>query len=278
MKVYNIIPILLASAGFASAATFWGVTNNNSLVSFDSSNPGVFQSTASITGLVGVDGQTPDPLAFIVNLSFNPGTGQFTGIDTNSNIYRIGLSGSSTLLNSTFSPAGFDAGLAYDPVTDGFLYADDAAARFNITNAGIATLVGSAFYGEGDTNQLSTPSIFGVAIDSALGSTYFLDANLGILAQAIEPDALELFTVGSLGTAVTAYGGLAFDSAGNLFASLSSDSLNSGFYSINQSNGAATLIGSFGQGVGVSTITIPEPSAALLGAIGALVLLRRRRA
>lgn len=276
MKLPLTLPLLLASVSLASAATFWGVTDSNNLVSFDSTSPSSFLSSVSITGLVAPDGVTTDPLAFIVNLSFNPTTGEFTGIDTNANIYRIGLSGNASIINNTFSPAGFDAGLAYDPFSGGFVFADDVASRFNITSAGIATLIGTATYGAGDVNELSTPSIFGVGIDPDFGSAFFLDASLGTLAQSFDPDALELFTVGSLGLEVTSFGDLAFDFGGNLFASLSTDALTSGFYSIDQSTGAASFIGSFGQGV--ATIAIPEPSAALLGAIGALTLLRRRRA
>jgi hypothetical protein len=276
MKPIKVLASLLASAGFAGAATMWGVTDTNQLVSFNSSAPGSLLSSATITGMVASDGTTPDPLATIVNLTFNPATGQFIGIDSNANIYTVNATGSTTLINNSFSPAGFDAGLSYDPFTGGFVYADDAAARFNITNAGIASLVGTAAYAAGDVNQATAPEIFGVAIDPDFGSAFFLDANLGILALALDPNAAELFTVGSLGFAVTSYGDLTIDADGNLFASLSTNGLDSGFYSVNPNTGAATLIGNFASGM--STITIPEPSAALLGAIGSLALLRRRRA
>jgi hypothetical protein len=266
----------LLSATPAHAATFWGVTDTNNLVTFDSAAPGSFLSTAPISGLVESDGITADPNAIIANLAYDPNTGQFIGIDSNANIYTVSASGTTTLLNNTFSPIGFDAGLAFDPFFDGFLYADDAADRFNLSTAGAASLVGDAFYGVGDPNEAFTPSLMGVGIDPDFGTTFFLDIARGSLAQAIDPAALELFTIGSLGVAFTGYGDLAFDSDGNLLASLSTDGLNSGLYSIDQITGAATLLGSFSQGVG--TITIPEPSSALLGAIGMIALLRRRRA
>jgi hypothetical protein len=65
---------------------------------------------------------------------------------------------------------------------------------------------------------------------------------------------------------------------GNLLASLSTDGLTSSLYSINSTTGAATTLGSFGAGVGLTAIAVPEPSTALLGGLGLLALLRRRRA
>lgn len=259
-----------------SAASLFGVTNGNNLVGFESSDPAVFTSSVPISGLFASDGVTLDVNAFVVNLSYNPATGQFFGIDTNANVYHIGLNGSATLLNNTFSPSGFDAGLSYDPFTGGFAYASDSAERFDLTSAGIATSVGPAAYAVGDANALTAPQVFGLAIDSDFGNAYFLDANLGILALALDPNAIELTTVGSLGLSVTAFGDLAIDFDGNLFAALSENGLTSSLYSINGTTGAATLIGALP--TGVSTIAVPEPSSALLGGLGALALLRRRRA
>ncbi|MFC7336548.1 DUF4394 domain-containing protein [Haloferula chungangensis] len=276
MKSLQALFFVLASSGLTSAATFWGVTDGNNLVSFDSANPGTFLTTTSISGLVASDGVTADPYASIVNLSYNPATGRFTGIDTNANIYQVAQTGDAVLLSNVFAPAGYDAGLAYDSFTGGFMYADDAGDRFNINNAGVASSVGSAYYATGDINELTAPSISGLAIDPDFGTAFFLDASLGIIAQALDPDALELFTLGDLGVSITSYGDLGFDLDGNLYASLSTDGLSSGFYAIDQLNGSASLIGSFGQGV--TTITIPEPSSTLLGAFGIMFLLRRRRA
>lgn len=278
MKKTTFLSIItaLASLQAVSAATFFGVSSGNQLVSFDSANPGSFLTSVPINNLLSSDGVTPDPFAAVINLSYNPTTGQFLGIDSNANVYQIGINGNTTLLNNTFSPTGFDAGLAYDPFTAGFAYADDSAERFNLTSAGAASLVGSAFYSAGDANEASTPQITGLAIDPDFGTAYFLDASLGILALAINPDATELFTIGSLGFSVTGYGDLGIDFEGNLYASLSTDGLGSDFYSINVNTGEATMIGSFTSGV--STIAIPEPSAALLGGLGLFALLRRRRA
>lgn len=202
MKLPLTLPLLLASVSLASAATFWGVTDSNNLVSFDSTSPSSFLSSVSITGLVAPDGVTTDPLAFIVNLSFNPTTGEFTGIDTNANIYRIGLSGNASIINNTFSPAGFDAGLAYDPFSGGFVFADDAASRFNITNAGIATLIGTAI-SEQDLPTIQSATLSWYSQDPTAARNWLASQpTLTDLQPAISYIALKITDQGDLTTAI----------------------------------------------------------------------------
>lgn len=268
--------IVAAHASTATAATFFGVTVDNELVSFDSSAPGAFLTNTPITGLFASDGVTPDPSAFVANLSYNAVSGQLLAIDSNANIYRLNITGGTVLLNNTFSPIGFGAGVSYDFITDAHLYADDAAGRFNITSAGTVTALADAAYAAGDPNAPSSPELFGVAVDTGLGgSAFFIDSNLNILANAFDVAAVELNTVGNLGLDVTSFGDLAIDFDGNLFASLSGNGLDSGFYSIDPTTGAASLVGAFSKGVG--TVTIPEPSAALLAGLGVLGFIARRR-
>lgn len=269
---------VLGLIGASHAASLFGVTADNFLVSFDTATPGVFSSSVAITGLVAADGVTPNASGAILNLSARPGNqpGEFQlyGIDDSANIYTIGLGGHATLVSSGFSPASFNAGFAYDPFNDNFVFAGTNAENYSVALDGGVSL-GSAFTYSGG----GSASLFGLAIDPILGTVFGLDAandQLSTSTNPLFPSNSELNLVGALGADVTAFGGIVVDWDGNLFASLSTDGLNSGLYSINPNTGAATAIGSFGNGV--TSLAVPEPSATLLGVVGALALLRRRRA
>ena len=272
---------MLASLGLlsvTSAASLFGVTTDNKLVSFDTSAPSVFQTSVTVTGLFDADGVTPNASGAILNLTARTTSGggfQLFGIDNNANVYTINLGGVATLVSSTFSPAGFSAGLAYDVLSDKLVYAGDNAENFSLTLAGAATVNPDFTYAGG-----GTPAIFGLGIDPFFGTAFAIDAlndSLSTSSETLFPAASELSIVGGLGLNVTSLGGLVVDLDGNLFASLSTDGLTSSLYSINAATGAATSLGSFGANVGLSSIAVPEPSAALLGGLGVLALLRRRR-
>ncbi len=264
----------------SSAAMLFGVTSDNKLVSFDSSSPSTFLSSATITGLFDGDGITPNSNGSILNLSarpgMDPGSFELYGIDNNANIYTVNLSGSATLVSAGFTPSGFSAGFAYDPFNNNFVYAGDDAENFSLSLAGAATANSNFTYAGG-----GTPSIFGLGIDPSFGTVFAIDASNGSLSTSLNPlfpSQSELTIVGSLGLAVVSFGGLVADWDGNLFASLSTDGLTSSLYSIDPNTGAATSLGGFGAGVGMSTLAIPEPSTALLGGLAVLALFRRRRA
>lgn len=271
-----IAAIAAATTHFTSAATFFGVTEDNELVTFDSSNPGTFLTNTPITGLFDADGTTPNLNGSILNLSArftSPGNFQLYGIDNNANVYTLNLGGVASLISSSFSPAGFNAGLAHDPFNDNFVYAGDNAENFSLSLAGAATANPNFTYAVG-----GTPAIFGLGIDPFLGTAFAIDALNDSLSTTSEigfPVDSELSIVGGLGVDVTAFGGLVVDFDGNLFASLSEDGNSSSLYSIDSATGAATLVGAFSKGVG--TVTIPEPSAALLAGFGVLGFIARRR-
>lgn len=268
----SLLPVLLLSATFvlpSAAGILTGITTDNQLVTFDSSNPSTFLSAVPINGLV-------DPLAHIVNLAYHAGDGRFYGIDSNANIYQVSSDGSSTLLNDTFAPTGYSGGLAFDPFTGELAFGTIAGENFSISTDGDVSSSPSFFYAPGDANEANIPSVFAIGIDPAFGEAFFLDDATGTLAQSYDPELGELFTIGSLGLSVTSFGALTIDEEGHLFAALSEDALTSALYSIDKTSGAASLIGNLP--VGLSALTIPEPTTSLLGLLGAVLLVRRRRA
>jgi hypothetical protein len=260
-------------------ASLFGVTSDNRLVSFDSAAPSVFQSSVTITGLFGSDGTTPNPNGTILNLTARttptPGDFQLFGIDDHANVYSINLGGVASLLSTSFSPSGFSAGFAYDVISDSLAYAGDNSENFSLSLAGAVTINPDYTYAGG-----GSPAIFGLGIDSFFGTAFAIDALNDSLSTSTEinfPVGSEMSLVGPLGVDVTSFGGLVVDFDGNLLASLSTDGLTSELYSINSLTGSASPLGSFGPGVGMLSIAVPEPSAALLGGLATLTLLRRRR-
>lgn len=263
----------------ATAATLFGVTTDNRLVSFDTSAPSTFLTNFAITGLKSGDGVTADPGATLLNLTYHAASGLHYGIDSNANFYSVGRNGVATIIDSTFSPTGFAAGFAYDPFSEKMLFASDARESVLFATNGTRTTNPALVFGSGDANFGTTPKIFGAGIDPDFGSAFFVDADLDILVNSIDPNFSELFTVGSLGLNVSSFGGLVVDADGILWGSLSTDGLTSSLFSINTTSGAATSIGSFGAGVGIASVAaVPEPSRALfLGMACAGLIFRRRR-
>jgi hypothetical protein len=268
----------VALTATTQAATFFGVTTDNNLVSFDTAAPATFITSAAITGLKASDGVTNDAGAVLLNLTYHAGSNMHYGIDSNSNFYSVTQSGVATLVSNTFSSLGFAAGFAYDTFSDKMLFASDAGENILFATDGTRTTNGALVYGAGDANVGTAPKIFAVGIDPDFGNSYFIDANLNTLVQSIDPTFSELFTVGSLGLDVVAFGGAAVDGNGNFWGALSTDGLSSTLYSISTITGAATAVGNFGSGVGIHSIAaVPEPSRALLLGMAFVGLLFRRR-
>jgi hypothetical protein len=263
----------------ATAATLFGVTTDNRLVSFDTAAPATFLTDFAITGLKMSDGVTADPGASLLNLTYHATSNLHYGIDSNANFYSVGRNGVATFIDNTFSPTGFAAGFAYDPFSDKMLFASDTAENILFATNGTRTSNPALVFGTGDANSGTAPKIFGAGIDPDFGNAFFVDADLDILANSIDPNFSELFTVGALGVNVASFGGLVVDADGILWGSLSTDGLVSSLFSINTTTGAATSIGGFGAGVGIQSIAaVPEPSRALfLGMAFAGLAFRRRR-
>jgi hypothetical protein len=262
-----------------NAATFMGVTTDNRLVSFDTAAPSTFLSDFAITGLKMSDGITADPGATLLNLAYHATSDMHFGIDSNANFYSVGRNGVATIIDNTFSPTGFAAGFAYDPFTEKMLFANDAAENVLFATDGTRTTNPALVFGVGDANFGTAPKIFGAGIDPDFGNAFFVDAELDILINSLDPNFSELFTVGSLGLNVASFGGLVVDADGILWGSLSTDGLTSSLFSINTTTGAATSIGGFGAGVGIQSVAaVPEPSRAIfLGMACAGLIFRRRR-
>ncbi len=271
-----------ALAPTAHAYEIWAVNTSNALVRYDSSAPGTVLSSNAISGLVGSDGVTPDAFGQIADLTYVGAT--LYGIDTNANLYTLNTaSGAATLVSSTFAPAGFDLGIASDPFLSGggLRIVSDSSENFTATTGGVFTQGNDVFVGVADANESAVLAFSALAIDPDFGIGYAFDANLDTLFVTYDANFEEFFTVGTLGGDFTALASFDWVDGTTLIAALSTDSFESGLYSIDATTGVATLIGAFDSGItSIAVSAVPEPStyAAFAGlAVLGLAASRRRR-
>ena len=271
---------LLSNAKPAAAFGLVGLTDTNGLVLFDSSNP---NSTTNVS-VTGVDGS-------LLGIDRRPANDAIYGVTTTNKIYTINPStGVASFVNSLSAAftGGFVSGVDFNPAADRLrvVGANDQNFRINV-DTGAVTVDGTLNPGD--------PSITAVAYTNAdtdpnTGTTlYDIDFNSDALFRQNPPNNGTLETVGSLGIDIDSRGGFDIftqNGVNSAIAALTPTSASSSnLYNINLDTGAATLVGSIGNGntrlVGLTAAPkpVPEPSLALGSLVGGgvLALLRRCR-
>ena len=271
----------------ASAAVLYGYTASDNLVRFDSSAPGTILQTLPVTGTVGGES--------LHGIDFRPATGELYGINaTGSRIYTISLfTGVASQVGSDVAATlgnGLGYGFDFNPVVDRIRVTDggpNTNLRYHPVTGALVSTDGPLTYNVGDVNVGNEPNIVGAAyINNFPGTTtttlYGIDALNDVLVTIIPPNSGGLNTVGSLGIDALGTIGFDVDAMGNAF--MSSTITQSVLYSVDLTTGAATAIGSIGNGVVLrglaarlpNSAVVPEPVPAVLLGLGLLGLLRRR--
>ncbi len=288
---------LISVAKPATAVGLTGLTEDNTLIFFDSDSP-------SSTTSVRVSG--PDLTGTLLGIDYRPADGQLYGLGNANNIFTINPdTGAATRVNTLSTPftAGGFSGVDFNPAADALRLTGTNDQNFRIAAGGTgATLVdGTLAYAAGTANAGVSPTITASAYTNSFPGPpasvaprttqlYDIDSNLDILALQNPPNDGTLQTVGSLGVDFGPIGG--FDifspSAGDntAYAAFGSPSgtLAASLYTINLTTGAASEMGQIGTGynlIGLAAEPVPEPSAVLgtlaLGAIGTFSLLKRKQ-
>jgi trimeric autotransporter adhesin len=271
--------LLCLVASKVQAGPLVALTQSNSLISFDSSNPGSTSAPVSITGLMMGD--------VLAGIDYRPSNGVVYGFASTGGVgrvYSINTLTGAALLSSTLNQTvtGSFYGVDFNPVADRLrIIGDDGQSlRVNV-DTGLTLVDGALNYAMMDPNNGTTPFVVASAYtNSVAGATsttlYNIDTATQSLVTQIPPNSGTLNTIGSLSD--FAFAESAFDIEGGT---------NNGFVvfngadllSINLSSGMTSFIGSINSGSAIVDITaVPEPGTlVVLGAVGAAGVANRMR-
>jgi hypothetical protein len=308
-KCGSIVCLILLQTIRVKAEILYGITNQNELVTIDSTTRAVI-STLTF----------PDFSAnnAVQSIDFRPATGELFALtrtsDFNSNLYKINpLTGASTLVTANIpqlsgNAAGNARAIDFNPTVDRIRVVTDAGINLRlIPDTGAVVLTsgntdGNLAFAAGDANAGDSPLVVnGAYTNSFAGATtttlYNLEAGNDILTTQNPPNNGTLNTVGPLGFNLVNSGGFnGFDISGatgtaylvgNAFGfpnPVTGALTRSDLYTINLATGQASSLGAI-TGLGPSsTITdlavaptaVPEPSTIAFASIGIAFLAWRR--
>jgi len=250
--------VLLFVAANVNAATIYGVTATNQLVSFNSATPGTLATIGAISGL--------QPGENVLGIDFRPATGQLYALGSASRLYRINTAtGAATQVGTAgaFTLSGTDFGFDFNPTVDRIRVVSNSGQNLRL-NPNDGTLAAT----DGTLNP-GTPNVTAAAYtNSFAGATattlYDIDSGSDTLYIQNPPNGGTLVPVGALGVNVTDSNG--FDIAAGSNNALAALQVNgettSKLFSINLSTGAASFVGPVGAATALRGFAIRTGSAA----------------
>ena len=245
---------------------------NNQLLQFSASSPNSIISATTVTGLKAGDS--------LVGIDYRPATGQLYALAANGALGRLytinPLNGAASAVGTGFAlpqsagaGAGKDYGFDFNPTVDRIRVVADSRDNFRA---------------HPDTGAAVSPADFPLSPGATVTGVAY-DRNFGgskvTTLYAIDPNADQLVTIGGIDSAPSPNGGVVrpvgflgvnasndvgFDitvgAEGSAYASLTVNG-KSGFYTIDLKSGAATLVGTIGNG----GVAIRDIAAAPAGAL-----------
>jgi hypothetical protein len=275
--------VTLAAGAGAHADVIVGLTQDNSVIRFDSSTQTTLGRALSISGL-----QTDEQ---IVGIDFRPANGMLYGLGSSRRLYTIDLTtGQASAVGGQFGTAlrGSKFGIDFNPVVDRLRVTSNEGINLSVNpNDGAATAQNDLTYAAGDVNASATPFIVGAAYaNSFVGATttrlYTIDSALDALA--VQNSAFNLGRMSTVGSLLVDTGTLVgFDIApsdGTAFAAFDIAGFpNTNLYRIDLATGGATFLGGLDYSGRLADIAVVVPAPggfALLAAAGIFAARRRR--
>lgn len=289
MRTNVIIPALatLAIAGAASAELAYGVTQEQRLITIDTSAPSTVISGVAISGLANNE--------VLMGIDVRPNDNLLYALGSQNNLYRVNpATGGASLVGALSMPLngtafGFDFNPT-GPVALRVVSNTDFNYRLPTPGAnGNVIMDTSLAYVAGDSRFGVNPNITHVAYTNSVpGATsttlYAIDAGQDTLVRFGNANAGTLNTVGLLGMGldsnINELGGFDISGAtGMAYAATRNTSLSaSTLWGIDLTTGQGVNLGEIGGGsVLVAFTVVPAPASLALIPLGGLVVSRRRR-
>jgi Domain of unknown function (DUF4394) len=258
-----VVFLALAASTRADAATAFGLTATNQIVTFDTSTPGTLTSIVAITGL------QPGENGLAIDL--RPATGQIYLLGSTSRVYVLNpVTGIATAVGAPFTPAlaGASFGFDFNPTVDRIRVVSDTGQNLRLSPD-----TGAVVSVDANLNVVAgTPHVVGSAYSNNFaGATtttlYAIDSTTDQLFIQNPPNAGVLNLVGPLG--LNTADAVGFDISANdnrAYAILTVGGI-SGLVTINLTTGAATPVGAVAGGPyrGFTVLSRGVPMVALRG-------------
>ncbi len=255
---------------------FFGLTNNNRVVSFDRTAPGSFRTAASVTGLNA--GET------VVAIDSRPLDGALYGLTNRSRLVSIDPVTGAATVKSTLTRDTADTtdifsalsgtvfGIDFNPVVDRLRILSDSGQNLRV-NVDTGTVITDTALTPATTKVVDPAYTFNFSGSTGTG-LFVIDSSTDKLFLQSPPNDGTLTEIGSLGINADALGG--FEIIGSnvdAFAALNvaGGAANGSLYRIDLRNGAAVSLGDFAGNERV--ISLAAPIAATPPVPGDLALL-----
>lgn len=279
IKYLTAILCVSGAALSANAELVYGVTQQQTLVSWDSAAPGALLTGMAISGL-----QLNET---ILGIDLRPATGQIYALGSFNRLYTLNSStGQATAVGGTFSTPlnGSNFGFDFNPMIDRIRVVSNTNNNYvlNPNTGDVQAVATNVFFATGDVNQGADPNIVHSAYsNNFVGTTstqlFGLDTGLDVLVRQAN-SAGTLNTVGSVNADLTELGG--FDISGQTGVAYAvvrdNAQIRSTFWTINLTTGAGSMVGQIGGGEIITAMTV-VPSPGALGVVGACLIVGARR-
>lgn len=224
-------------------ATAYAVSSANVLVRFNTSTPGTVSTIGPVTNLQAGEN--------ILGIDFRPATGELYALGSTSRLYTINKTTAAAtsvgVLSTSLSGASF--GFDFNPTVDRIRIVSNTGQNLRVNPTNGAVTVDGAI--NGATINV-TAAGYSNSFSGATSTTLFdISAATDTLYIQNPPNNGTLAAVGSLGVDVTDVNGFdILSSNGTAFAALTTSSVPlTSLFTINLTSGAATSVGTIGNGL-----------------------------